>query len=57
LSDAFPVQNGLKQRYALPPLLCKFGVEYAIRKIQENHERLEMNGTHQLPAYADSVNY
>jgi hypothetical protein len=35
LSDKFPVQNGLKQGDALPPLLLNFSLEYAIRKVQE----------------------
>jgi hypothetical protein len=33
LSDKFPVQNGLKQRDALSPLLCSFALEYAFRKV------------------------
>jgi hypothetical protein len=31
LSDSFPIQNGLKQGDALPPLLFNFVLEYAIR--------------------------
>jgi hypothetical protein len=35
LSDAFPIQNGMKQD-ALLPLLFNFSREYAISKVQEN---------------------
>jgi hypothetical protein len=52
LSDSFPIQNGLKQGDALSPPLFNFGLEYAIRKVQENL-RLKLNGKHHLLAYAD----
>ena len=56
LSDMFPIGNGLKQGDALSPLLFKFALEKAIRRIQVNQDGLKLNGTHQLLFYADIVN-
>jgi hypothetical protein len=55
LSGAFRIQNGLKQRGALSPLLFNFTLECTIKKYEENEQGLEMNGTHQLLVYADDI--
>ena len=37
-------------------MLFNFALECAIRRVQVNQDRLKLNGTHQLLAYADDVN-
>jgi sorting nexin-29 len=37
-------------------LLFNSALQCAIRRVQENQERLKLKGTHQLLAYADDVN-
>jgi len=56
LSDMFLIQNVLKQRDALSPLLFNFASDYAIRMLQINQDGLKLNGTYQYFTYADDVN-
>jgi len=52
----FPIKNGLKQGDALSPMLFKFVLEYAIRRVQVIQDGLKLNGPHHLLVYANDVN-
>ena len=46
----------MKQGDAFVTITIDFVLEYAIRKVQKTNLGLDMNGTHQVFAYADDVN-
>jgi hypothetical protein len=41
LSDIFPIRNGLKQGYAVSPMLFNFALDYAIRRVLVNQNGLK----------------
>lgn len=49
LSDPFSVHNGFASN------VFKFVLEHVIRKVRLDQEGLELNGLHQVLAYADDV--
>jgi hypothetical protein len=51
----FPIRNGLKQGDAVSPLLFKFVLEYAIKRVQVNQDGWKLNGMCRLLAYANDV--
>jgi hypothetical protein len=55
LSGSFPIQSGLNQGDALPQVLFNFALEYAIRKVQENHVEFKLIETQLFLVYADHV--
>jgi hypothetical protein len=55
LFEMFPIGKGLKQGDALTQLFFNFALEYAIKRVQANLDRLKLNGTVQILAYANDV--
>jgi hypothetical protein len=55
LSDSFTIPNGLKQGDAQSPLSFNSALKFAIKKVQKNHVEPKLNGTCQVPTYADDV--
>ena len=54
--ESIPIIRKNEYHNDLTDLLFNFALEYAIRKEQETNLGLDMNGTHQVLAYADNVN-
>jgi hypothetical protein len=48
MSNIFPIKNGLKQGDVLSSLNLNFVLDYAIRRVQVNHDGLKLNVTHQF---------
>ena len=56
LSHVFPIKNGLKEGDASSSLFFNFALDYAIRRVQVNQDRLKLTGTRQLLFYTDDFN-
>ena len=56
LSDMFPIKNVLKKGHILSPLLLKFVLQYAIKRVQVKQDGWRLNGTHQVVVCAEYVN-
>jgi hypothetical protein len=55
LSDAFRIENCLKEGHFLSSLVFHFCLEYAMRSVQLNREGQTLNGTRQLPVRAYDI--
>jgi hypothetical protein len=56
LFHRFAIKKNFKEGDALSPLLFKFSLQYAIRRVQTNEGGLKLHGTHQLVVYAADAN-
>jgi hypothetical protein len=52
----FTVKNGLNGGDASSTWLLNFALEYAIKKVQGNHEGLKLNDAHEILVRADYIN-
>jgi hypothetical protein len=55
LTDSFFIQNAVKGGYNLLALFFNFGLEYKVRKVQEELDRLKLIGTLLVYAADDNI--